>query len=336
MLDIIKSKIQALQCLWVGLGITLIQIFTLLLFSPQTASFHARFLSLNNWDSWHYSDLVNKGYHMPPLNLPIVPDDVHQFRANLGYFPAYHLTAKAFKDALGISTEMALLLSAQFFSVIFWVYLFLLMKKSKVSTQKIMAVLFLVAIYPSSFYLVIGYSESIFMASLVGFIYWSNQWLKNKSKLSWGIAALHGFAMASTRIVGIPVVFYPVIQSLATQWSTKLGKDKKQFHLNQLDPAALAISIIALLGPFLFFLFCQIKFLDWRWYFKLQKIGWGKDPNYLAILDPHPTFHDFSLNIRSRLLIGPQYLLLLGFFGKRYVPTRLIDLTHELGSTLQP
>lgn len=282
MLTGIKSKIYSLQSIWVGLAITVIQILTLLLFSPETTSLRAKFLSLNNWDSTHYVDLVNNGYHMPPLDRPIMPDDIHQFRANLGYFPAYHFAARATKNALGISAELALLLTAQVFSLLFWIYSFLLLKRTGASISRVTQILFFIAIYPSAFYMVIGYSESIFMATLVGFIYWSDRWVEKRGKINWLVATLHGLAMASTRIVGIPVVLYPIVRNLVQ----KFDENDKQFKLSQISLAAICMAGFSLMGPALFFVFCQTEFLDWSWYFKLQKIGWGKDPYYLAIFDP--------------------------------------------------
>jgi hypothetical protein len=67
--------------------------------------------------------------------------------------------------------------------------------------------------HPTAFYLVTGYSESLFLMALLGFIYWSGA-EGRKAKL---IAAAHGIpSCPATRIVGVPCAGYPVIRQVFT------------------------------------------------------------------------------------------------------------------------
>ena len=250
-------------------------------FAPASSGLGGRYLKLDNWDSFHYSDLLENGYHMPPSDRPVTGPDVHEYRANLGYFPGYLVACRAVRRLLPrASAYTVLLVTAQLFGILFWVYLILLFNQGGVPRGRIPGYLALIAAYPSALYLVCGYSESTFMACLAGFIYWCERSARGggarRSAPFFGmLAALHGFAMVGTRIVGIPVVAYPVVRCLAR--SRKVD--------GQLVSAA-AIAAFSLSAAVLFFGFCQLRFGHWDWYFRLQTIGWGKDPNYLALFDP--------------------------------------------------
>ena len=46
--------------------------------------------------------------------------------------------------------------------------------------------------------------------ALFGFMYWSN----GEGRAAKCLAALHGFVMSATRIVGIPCAAYPVVRAV--------------------------------------------------------------------------------------------------------------------------
>ena len=60
----------------------------------------------------------------------------------------------------------------------------------------------LAGVFPFSFFFGMVYTESLFLCSLLGFVYWSDE----GSGRGLLLAALHGFVMTSTRLVGLPVV----------------------------------------------------------------------------------------------------------------------------------
>ena len=64
--------------------------------------------------------------------------------------------------------------------------------------------------HPAAFFLIAGYSESLFMMGLLGFMYWSSA----EGRAAKILAALHGFVMSATRIVGIPCAAFPVVRAV--------------------------------------------------------------------------------------------------------------------------
>src|SRR6266478_1825937 len=69
--------------------------------------------------------------------------------------------------------------------------------------------------HPAAFFLVAGYSESLFLMALLGFIYWSAA--EGSSAKFW--AAVHGIVMSATRIVGIVCAAFPLVHSVfQTGW----------------------------------------------------------------------------------------------------------------------
>lgn len=240
-----------------ALALTIAQVIFLMLLAKPGGGFAARYLQLNNWDSEHYRHIAENGYVMPG-NTPreaLLPEDVHRNRANVAYFPAYPLSARALAGALRIPTEWALLLSAQLFAWLFWFY---------VLSETSIGWAALIAFHPAAFFLVTGYSESLFMAALLGFVLFSR---RGSGAGNSALAAAHGVALTATRIVGAPLVILPVI-------------DRPRSRV------AWLIAGISSLGILSFFAWSQMRFGEWDLYLKLQKLGWGNDPNYLAFLDP--------------------------------------------------
>jgi hypothetical protein len=151
----------------------------------------------------------------------------------------------------------------------------------KISRRSIIFYGAFLGLFPSSFFMVAGYSESMFMAALLGLIFWTERWL-NRSKaqrldLNWALAALCGFILSGTRLVGIPLMLYPVIRWISQQ--RKIQFDRRSLRV-------VILSGVSGLGALAFFVWSQIQFGQWDIYLKLQRLGWGNEPNYLAVLYP--------------------------------------------------
>jgi hypothetical protein len=131
-----------------------------------------------------------------------------------------------------------------------------------------------VLIHPASFFLIVGYSESLFCMTLLGLIYWSSKLdLPQETCLFWRrlfIAGVHGFIMCSTRLFGVPAAFLPLLQNL--------GKWNRRSVLIGLGIAALSIA-----GTFSFFLWCHYHLGIWDLYIQMQRIGWGNVAAYDAV-----------------------------------------------------
>jgi hypothetical protein len=252
-----------------------------------------RYLKLLNWDSGHYLSIAEKGYSYPSnlttsassatLAPPITSDDIHAGRANVVFFPGYPLAAHWVHELTGLSVDYSLLVVAQGAAVFAWFYLILLLGVSGISRQQITWAVVAVFAYPSAFFMVTGYTESLFLAGALGFIYWCDRWIVGKKQGAWFLALLHGWGLALTRIVGFAVaaypVFYDVIASGRRASRVKRGK-------RGIKRGSIVLFILSVQTSVAFFVYCQLKFGDWAVYFRLEEIGWQNHRRYFAILNP--------------------------------------------------
>jgi hypothetical protein len=252
------------------LFITLSQILLACLVSGQPTPASA-YLSLARWDSDWYGHIVDNGYVCP----------VRQTRAdpgNTAFFPAYPLFTWLVKHAFGLDTRVALLVSAQLACWGFWTYLLLLCRHWRLPRTLTVCAIVLIAVHPTAYYLVAGYSEPLFLMCLVGFVYWSEQ----KGRTATLLAAVHGFLMTATRLVGLPLVIYPVLRA----WL--LPAPGPRGLLAALRRAALPclVAVVSSLGALGFFAYCHARFGEWNLYMKTGQIGWGNRTDYLVPLRP--------------------------------------------------
>ncbi len=298
-----------------GLLFCFSQIFICLVLAPKSDSFQSLYLKLNQWDSAHYAQIAEQGYHLPPGVL--TAQDIHSGRANVTFFPGFPLASRITQVVFGVSTPLALLITAQCFCLLFWTQFFLLLRYWKKSRQLVLKTGLRVALYPGSFFMVVGYSESLFLASLMGLIYGTERWMdshpKGKVNLNWLLASFSGFCLSMTRLVGMPLFIYPIIRSFS--FSLKL----KPKIYKKIQLGALFLSFFTALGGALFLIHCQLKFKQWDLYFKLGKIGWGNEPHYLSLLNPlsylpRLFFEDTTISVCK---ISSLFILILFFFCYR-------------------
>ena len=225
---------------------------------PQEA--YAR---LCQWDSKWYAWIAEHGYLEPR---PGVPEG--QFP--VGFFPGFPLLGRLAAALTGLPAELAVVLAAQLSCVGFWVYVVLFLRRWQAPWWVAVGAVVVIAVHPCAFFLVTGYSESLFLMGLLGFLYWSGVggWR------GWLLALGHGLLMTATRIVGLPLVICPVAAAVG------LGVVEKRWRL--LPP--LAGGGLASLGALLFFAYCQLAFGQWNLYMAIQKTGWGVRPDYLVLL----------------------------------------------------
>jgi hypothetical protein len=228
------------------------------------------YFKLLNWDSEHYAQIANQGYQIP-AGRPITSEDVHEGRANVVFFPGYPFGAKYFHDFTGASIQLSMLLIAHAASILAWFYFLLLLSEAGMVGWEIGWPVIAVLVYPSAFFLVTGYTESLFLAASLGFIYWCDRWNSQRSAGAWWIALLHGWVLAITRIVGFAVAAYPAFGDVVRK---------------RLRFASVMILGLSVLVSVSFFAYCQIKFGDWAIYFHLEEIGWDNHRKYFAIINP--------------------------------------------------
>ena len=234
--------------------------------------------NLTHWDGEWYRQLVNIGYSSVHSADPNV-----EGKGNVGFFPGYPLACYLVKKILGLGTDAfpttgALVLTSNLFAVLLWVYLekWLNLFGEKFTRAKIL----LLACYPYCFFFYCSYTESMFISMLMGFVYFSERWLREEDeKKSWrlfGLAILHGFLMNFTRLVGFVIVIYPVIRALQTR--EKLMR-------------ATLITLTSTTGIAVFLAYCQIKFGAWDFYFVSEKTVWNTYVEWSKLLPPTELFN---------------------------------------------
>jgi len=247
-----------------------VQVLVLLWIAPSSGGVLGdRYLKLLNWDSVHYQNILDKGYYVPSDQLE--GHHVHGYQTDVGFFPGYPGSARLVKIVSGLSSEYSLLLAAQFACVGFWFFVFLILTHWGVRARVQNGFALLILIHPAAFFLVSGYTEPLFLMSLLAMIYFTLRWQDKNSPLGFLLAALSGIIASATRIVGFAVASFAVVDA---------------FYRKRKLTSALLLSFLSSLGTPLFFAYCQYRFGAWNIYLKAQSLGWGNNPDYWAVINP--------------------------------------------------
>ncbi|MBA3961035.1 MAG: hypothetical protein H0X40_03930 [Chthoniobacterales bacterium] len=265
--------LSPLKCLALGLVVTIAQVVLAVGFSDAEGegSWPERYHTLVQHDSFWFANIIDRGYNttLPPI------DHKEMEVSNVAFFPAYPLLTIALRRVTGLDTYSALLATAQLATWAFWTYFFLLAERWALSmAAQLFGALAIVA-HPAAFYLVAGYSESLFLASLVGFIYWNTR----PGRTAAVLAILHGGVMSATRIVGLICAGWPLLQSILEKGWNRTG-NFRAFVSRQRSP--LLVTILSMLGGISFFIYCQVRWGRWDLYMLTQHAGWAIVPDYLA------------------------------------------------------
>ena len=258
---------------WItGLAVTLVQLAVAVLLLAPEGSLSYRYQSLVQHDGYWFANIIDRGYQttVPPINHKVMEV------SNVAFFPAYPALASLFRSIFQIDTPTALLVAAQLAAWGFWSYFFLFCERWKLSPTLSFFGALAIAAHPAAFFLIAGYSESLFLMALVGFIYWSGA----DGRAGRILAALHGMVMSATRIVGVPCAAYPVVRDVFKKgWSAL--RDPRNWFRN--FGTSLAIMFAAICGAILFFVYCQLRWGRWDMYMLTQSAGWNIEPDYLAV-----------------------------------------------------
>ncbi|MFS8808938.1 hypothetical protein NW814_00150 [Synechococcus sp. R65.1] len=248
----------SIQVLLPSLALTGLEIFLISLWSKGD-DYASIFKGLTQRDSYWYLSIVRRGYQFVGF------DKIAYEQSNVAFFPGYPLAVAITSRLLGVEPELGLYLTAQLFCWLMWIYLFLFYRRWQIPTLWQVLASLIILVYPSSFYLVVGYSESLFVASLLGFFYWSMDLNSLRAAL---LAGAHGLAMSATRIVGLPVALLPLL---------RLGEGSRRWFWTA------GAAVLALLGGLSFFLYCQLRFGRWDLYIEMQRYFTGVQANYQAL-----------------------------------------------------
>jgi hypothetical protein len=264
-----------LKPLLAGLVLTLLQLAMAMALLAPEGSVSERYSTLLQHDSHWFINIVDRGYQtiVPPIDHKVMEV------SNVAFFPAYPAIAALFHYGLNLDTGTALLITAQLAAWGFWTYFFLFCKRWSFSPALQICGALLIAAHPAAFFLIAGYSESLFLMALLGFIYWTTA--KGRSAKVWAI--VHGIVMSATRIVGIVCAAFPLVRSIfRIGWGRSF---KPGSWLRKLTPAAV-MTLVAASGAVGFFIYCQLRWGHWDMYMLTQAAGWGIVPDYLAVFKP--------------------------------------------------
>jgi hypothetical protein len=269
-----NPKPSALRPLLAGLLITLAQIFVAVVLLAPEGPFSFRYDTLIQHDSHWFANIVDRGYDttVPPISHKMMEV------SNVAFFPAYPALAALLRYGLHLSTYNALLITAQTAAWGFWSYFFLFCDRWNISPLLQFFGALVIVAHPTAFFLVAGYSESLFMMALFGFMYWSSA----EGRAAKFLAALHGFVMSATRIVGIPCAAFPVVRAVCQNGWRGL-RDVRSWP-RRFVPAT-AVMLGATLGAASFFFYSFVRWGRWDIYMLTQQAGWGIAPDYLAVFE---------------------------------------------------
>ncbi|MGI8432469.1 MAG: hypothetical protein ACR2MW_09305 [Chthoniobacterales bacterium] len=264
-----------MKCLALGLAVTLAQVALAVGTAHPEGSWGDRYRTLVQHDSFWFANIIDRGYGttLPPV------DHKEMEVSNVAFFPAYPLLASALARVTGLGTYEALLVAAQLATWAFWTYFFLFAVRWELSpVLQGFGALAIVA-HPAAFYLVAGYSESLFLAMLAGFLSWSTREGRGAAALAVG----HGVVLSATRIVGLPCALFPIVHSVFGKGWARTG-NFRAWLWRQRGPVL--VSAFSMLGGLAFFLYCQVRWGRWDIYMLTQSAGWGIEPDYLAAFRP--------------------------------------------------
>jgi hypothetical protein len=297
----------------------LLQIFAAVALIAPEGPLSYRYDTLIQHDSYWFANIVDRGYEttVPPINHKMMEV------SNVAFFPAYPALAAILHYGLHLSIYNALLLTAQAAAWGFWSYFFLFCERWKISPVLQFFGALAILAHPTAFFLVAGYSESLFMMGLFGFMFWST----SEGRAAKFLAILHGSLMSATRIVGIPCAGYPVVQAAVRNgwrglaevrsWWTRYG-------------AAVGMMLGAVLGAGAFFFYCLLRWGRWDIYMLTQQSGWAIIPDYLAVFKPssyrwlipalnNPTeASQMTMTLGGILLLGVVLCELLPIMRRRF------------------
>ncbi len=262
-----RPKWFSWTALAIGLGLTSLQIGIAVAVAPGS-SVSQSYSHLCKWDCGWYQNIAANGYRSAVPPVPQKRDS-----SNVAFFPGYPYLGRAVHLATGLSTSTSLLLIAQLGAVLFWAALWTLLRRWRIPPALSVLVLAATLAHPAAFYLVAGYSESLFIASLLLVILASPRAIRRPGWL----AAFWGTVMSATRIVGVPAAAFPTVHRVSRDLASR-----RLPTLRGLSPA-LVTSLLASLGGLAFFVYCGLRFGRYDLHMESQRIGWGLVPDYGAL-----------------------------------------------------
>ena len=241
-------------------------------------TWRGRYLSLWTWDGGWYANIVDTGYHTTETLSP------EANASNVAFFPAYPVLTRSVAKITGWSTPIALLLTSEMAAFVFWWFLLRQMRVWKIGSTAAAGVIMLTFCHPAAFYLVVTYADSLFMASMMGLLFWGSR--MGTSVWLTVAAAVAGFVCSASRAVGAPLAAVPVVWAWNDLWPAL----KARLAITTLFLRLWRYSFVSLataFGTISFFIYCAARFGHWDVYMRSRAAGWQVfKTDYLAMFSP--------------------------------------------------
>ena len=140
---------------------------------------------LARWDSQWYQWIVQEGYWLRPGQ-----------RSNVAFFPLYPMAIDLVAPFVGNNTVLAGVIVSNVAFLALLIVLYQLTRLESDSHQTASRTVFYLAIFPTSFFFSMMYTESLFLFFIVAAIYFARKRL-------WVWAALMGLLAGTARVVGV-------------------------------------------------------------------------------------------------------------------------------------
>jgi hypothetical protein len=150
------------------------------------------FRGLLGWDAGHYLGIAEHGY---PVDRP----------KEMRFFPLVPLMARALSVLPGVSFGVGLLLVGNVAAVVYAVLLRRLARDEELDEGAASRVVWLMALAPPAFVLVMGYAESVYGALAVTFV-------GALRRRSWAVAATAGLFAGTCRPLGVVLVVVALVE----------------------------------------------------------------------------------------------------------------------------
>lgn len=264
--------------LFVGYGLALLQLCLLIVGQgrPDLGTAVDRLLQ---WDSLHYLRIAEEGYYWRfgrgPYDPRLTKEEVFE-GTNAAFFPAYPFTVRTVQRLGNTSVQFALLASALLAAGAFWFLVLTLLSMWQVRPRLQLLCLAGIVAYPSSFYLSVGYSESLFLCLVLALLT-----VERSHSVAGTIAAwMIGFLLGLTRIVAIPAGLYSIAASACSLIAER-----------RWDAIRIVRAVLIATGPILgvaaFFSYLFVAFGHADLYMHAQRVGWNVVPDPAALLRLH-------------------------------------------------
>lgn len=262
---------QYLKPLILGCSVFVLQLLLVLGICAEKSWLDAWLSLASHWDSEWYAAIAQNGY----VNLD-GPIHCGLKNANVVFFPGYPYLARGLVLGLHLQANTALLLVSQSAALLFWCSLFYILRHLSWLKQCFAALLILV--FPTSWFLVMGYSESLFILVCCLTILWmtEKQWLRS------GVMAM---MMTATRLIGLPILAVPFFTACLLQYS-QIKIAMQTANRDWLSKEIIQPSLILALGALGcggFFIYCAQYLGSWHLYFDMERLHWSgtADPLFL-------------------------------------------------------